>query len=87
MAKVKVNITIDEELLCRIEKMADDFYTSRSGLITFGMSEFVLKSDISRAVVDISLALRKMADSGVLDDSLQKRLDDFEAFAKMITGR
>ncbi len=87
MAKVKVNITIDEELLCRIEKMADDFYTSRSGLITIGMSEFVLKSDISRAVVDISLALRKMADSGVLDDSLQKRLDDFEAFAKMITGR
>lgn len=87
MAKVKVNITIDEELLARIERMADDFYTSRSGLITIGMSEFVLKADVSRVLLDINLALRKLADSGVVDETLQKKLADFEVFAKMITGR
>lgn len=87
MAKVKVNITLDEELLQRIESFADDNYLSRSGLITLAATQYLVQAEASRAIVDISLALRKIADSGVVTDEDRKQLEDFERLARLFAGK
>lgn len=87
MAKVKVNITLDEELLQRIESYADENYLTRSGLITLAASQFLLQAEASRAIVDMSLAMRKIADTGTIDDEQRRRLEDFERFARMLSGK
>ena len=87
MAKVKVNITLDEELLQRIESYADENYLTRSGLITLATSQFLLQAEASRAIVDISLAMRKIADTGSIDDDQRRQLEDFERFSRMLAGK
>ena len=87
MAKVKVNITLAEELLQRIESYADENYLTRSGLLTIAASQFLLQAEASRAIVDMSLAMRKIAETGTVSDDQLKQLEDFERFARMLAGK
>ena len=87
MAKVKVNITLDEELLQRIESYADENYLTRSGLLTIAASQFLLQAEASRAIVDMSLAMRKIAETGTVSDDQLKQLEDFERFARILAGK
>lgn len=87
MAKIKVNITLEEELLQRIETYADENYLTRSGLITLAVSQYLLQAEASRAIVDMSLAMRKIADSGTVTDEQLRELEDFERFARMLAGK
>lgn len=87
MAKIKVNITLEEELLHRIETYADENYLTRSGLITLAVSQFLLQAEASRAIVDMSLAMRKIADTGTVTDEQLRELEDFERFARMLAGK
>lgn len=87
MAKVKVNITLDEELLQRIESFADENYLTRSGLITLATSQYLIQAEASRAIVDLSLAMRKIAETGTITEDQLKELENFERFARMLSGK
>lgn len=87
MAKVKVNITLDEDLLQRIEDYADSNYLTRSGLITLATSQFLLQGEAFKAIVDMSLAMRKIAETGEVDQSVIDQLEDFERLARIISGK
>lgn len=81
----KVQISIDDKLLERIDKYADNNYTSRSGLISLGMAEYLNSKEVIGLVKDMSLAVRKIADNSVVDDSTMEKLEDFERLCKMLT--
>lgn len=87
MAKVKVNITLDEDLLQRIEDYADSNYLTRSGLITLATSQFLLQGEAFKAIIDMSLAMRKIAETGEVDQSVIDQLEDFERLARIISGK
>ena len=87
MAKVKVNITLDEELLQRIESFADENYLTRSGLITLATSQYLTQAEASRAIVDLSLAMRKIAETGTITEDQLEELENFERFARMLSGK
>lgn len=81
----KVQISIDDKLLERIDKYADNNYTSRSGLISLGMAEYLNSREVIGLVKDMSLAVRKIADNSVVDDKTMEQLEDFERTCKMLT--
>lgn len=83
----KVQISIDDKLLERIDKYADNNYTSRSGLISLGMAEYLNSREVIGLVKDMSLAVRKIADNSVVDDKTMEQLEDFERTCKMLTGQ
>lgn len=87
MAKVKVNITLDEELISRIDGYADDNYMSRSSLISLACTQFLNSVDVTRAIQDMAFAMRKIADSGEIDDEARRQLEDFERISKMLMGK
>lgn len=87
MAKVKVNITLDEELIARIDGYADDNYMSRSSLISLACTQFLNSVDVTRAIQDMALAMRKIADSGEIDNESMRQLEDFERISKMLMGK
>ena len=74
MAKVKVNITMDDDLMRRIDEYADEAYTSRSGLITLACSQFLASAEVTKAIKSMALAMRKIADSGEIDDQSRKEM-------------
>lgn len=83
----KVNVTLDENLVERMDNYADDNYLSRSGLMSLALTQYLNQNDIVRAVNEISLAMRKIADNKELSEEEVRNLKDFETLAKMLIGK
>lgn len=83
MANVKVGITIDDALLARLDAFADANYMSRSGFFSLAVTQYLNSQEAFVAIKNISLAMRKIADTGEIDDDLKQQLEDYERVAKM----
>ena len=84
---MKVNITFNDDLMRRIDDYAERNYMSRSGLISFAITQFLNGQQVISAVQDLSVSMRKIADTGEVDEDTTKKLQEFEMFAKYITGK
>ena len=84
---MKVQISINDDLLKRIDEYADNAYTTRSGVITLATSQFLNSAEVVFAVKDMALSMRKLADSGVVDEETQKKLEDFERLSSMLFSK
>lgn len=80
---MKVNVTLDDELMERIDNYADKNYMSRSGLISLSVTQYLNSHEVILAISDISVAMRKIADTGKVDDETLEQLEDFERLAKL----
>ena len=83
---MKINISLDDDLVARIDNYADNNYMSRSGLISLACSQFLNSNEVILAIKEISLCIKKISDNGSLDAESLEKLEDFERFAKMITN-
>lgn len=84
---MKVNISINDELMKRVDDYADNNYMSRSGLLSLAATQYLAQHEALQAVKDISLSIRKIAENGYIDEETEQQLKDFELFVKMITGQ
>lgn len=82
----KINISIDDELLNRIDNFADNNYMSRSGLITLATNQYLNSAEVIKAVKDMSVSMRKIAENGNVDDDTLKQLEDFERISNVLVG-
>lgn len=82
---MKVNITLDDELLKRVDNYADRNYLSRSGLISLALTQFLNSNEMILAVKDMAFSMRKIADTGVVDHDTIERMEDIERLAKMFS--
>lgn len=82
--KMKINISLDDELVKRIEAYADSNYMSRSGFISLACNTYLASADVVTAVKTLSLACRKIADTGQVDAETQKQLEDYERLANIL---
>lgn len=80
----KVQITLDDKLLERVDVYADENYMSRSSLLSLAATQFLNAADVSRAVKDMALAMRKIADTGAVDEDTMHQLEDFERLARFL---
>ena len=84
---MKVQVSLDEKLVERIDNYADANYMSRSGLISFATNQYLNQVEVIGMVKDMSLAMRKIADTATIDHETMEQLEDFERLCKMITGQ
>jgi len=82
----KVQISLDDELLEKIDKHADSMYMSRSGFISYACSQVIMSSQAIIAINDVALSLRKISDEGSVSEEDAKKLEDFERIVKMMSG-
>lgn len=80
----KVQISIDDDLLQRIDSFADSNYMSRSGFFTLASCQYLNSNEMMLAIKDMSLTMRRIADSGSIDEDTERKLEDFERMAKML---
>ena len=83
---MKLGITLDDELVKRMDEYADNNYMSRSGLLSLAVTQYLNAADVSQAIKDMALAMRKIADNGEIDDETRGQLEDFERVAKFLTN-
>lgn len=82
----KINISIDDDLLKRVDNYADDNYTSRSGLISTSLVEYLNAREMITAVRKLNITLEKMSENGNCDEETMKELESFTRLANMLTG-
>ena len=83
---MKVNVSIDEELLKRMDKYADENFMSRSGLISLAVTQYLNQFDIINAWKEVAICMRTIADKGTVDHETMEQLEDFERLARMFVG-
>lgn len=84
---MKVQISLDDNLMERLDNYADSNYLSRSGLISLACTQYLNSVEVLMLVKDMSLAVRKIADNGIVDTDTMEKIDDFERLCKMITSQ
>ena len=84
---MKVNVTLDDELMQRVDNYADRNYMSRSGLISLAVTQYLNQQEVILAIKDVSLAIRKIADTGKMDRETIEQFEDFERLSKMFLGQ
>lgn len=84
---MKLQISMNDDLLKRADKFAEDSYLSRSGLISLALTQFLQANELTGAIRDISLAMRKIADTGEIDDETKTQLEDFERLVKLLSSK
>lgn len=84
---MKIGITLDDDLVRRMDEFADENYMSRSGLISLSVTQYLNAAEVTKAIKDMALAMRKIADTGKIDHEMMEQLEDFERLSKMLVGK
>lgn len=81
---MKVQISVDDELMKRVDTFADENYMSRSGLITIALTQYLNQADVAKAIKEMSISIKKMADTGKVDHNTIEQIEDFHRLAVML---
>lgn len=81
---MKVQITLDDALMKRVDAYADENYMSRSGLLSLAATQYLNAVDVTKAIKDMAVSMRKIADNGTIDHETMEQLEDFERLSKML---
>lgn len=81
---MKVNISIDDELMNKVDAYIEQNYMSRSGFFSMLANQHFQALQVTESLKDITLSIRKVADNNEIDDETQKKLEDFERLTKLV---
>jgi metal-responsive CopG/Arc/MetJ family transcriptional regulator len=87
MAKEKVQITMDSNLLRDVDDYCERNYLNRSWMISQACLQVVNQQKMVDAISNVSIALRNISDNGTVDDETRKELETFETMCKMYLGK
>ena len=82
---MKVQISIDDELMKRVDTYADENYLSRSTLFTIAVTQYINAQEVTNAIKEMAVTMKKIADTGKVDHETLEQLEDFERLSKMLT--
>lgn len=72
----KINITLSDDLLAKVDAYADEHYMTRSGFFSMVATDKIQSNDLIKAVNQMSVCIQQIAQNGSLDDKSQKELND-----------
>ncbi|MDE5583646.1 MAG: hypothetical protein K2J08_08070 [Ruminococcus sp.] len=83
---VRVNLSLSEELVAKLDKYAKDNFMTRSALVSFACNQFLTSFEIVDLMRQATLCMREIADKGIADEKAMKELEDMEYLLKLITS-
>lgn len=88
MAKVKVQISIEEDLLRQVEDYCDRNYTNRSMLISQSLVQVLNQQKMIDSLANVSIAVRTCAEKGgKMDEETVREIETFETLCKIFMGK
>jgi metal-responsive CopG/Arc/MetJ family transcriptional regulator len=83
---MKVTISLDDELMNRVDDYASKIYMSRSGFVSLACSQYLNNAQAILAVQDLAFSMRKIADMGYIDEETKLQLEDFSRLSEILVG-
>lgn len=84
--KKKVQVSLDEELWERLNSYAEENYMTRSGVVSLASTQFLNAHEGIRYIREIAFAMKKIAETGEVDEETAEKLEDLERLSRMIGG-
>ena len=84
---MKIQISMNDELAARLDSFAKDSYLSRSAVCSIALTQYLNANELTKAIREMSFAMRKIADTQTVDDDTRQQLADFERLAQLLTGQ
>ena len=83
---MKLQISLDDELVSRIDNCADRNYMTRSGFISQACVQFLNQNELVSSINRISYAVLKAAENNEIDEDTRRQLEEFQIMVKVVTG-
>lgn len=83
---MKINITVNDELLAQIDKKSDEMFMSRSGFIALACTEKLQSMQAVEMLEQMTSAFKTIAVKGTVDDEVVQQLDLLQATYNAIYG-
>jgi metal-responsive CopG/Arc/MetJ family transcriptional regulator len=84
MYKMKVNVTLNDDLLAKVDQYADENGMTRSGLIAVALGDYLSARELTSAIKSIAFTMQDIASKGEVDEEAQKQLDDFQRLVNLL---
>lgn len=84
MAKIKVQITLEEELLNMVDDYCDKNFMNRSWLISQSLVQVLNQQKMIDSLANLSIALKNCSVNGAVDEQTRKEMESFELLCKML---
>ena len=79
----KINFSIDDGLLKRLDDYCDSSYMTRSGFICMAINQALSAEDVRRSLVEMTNAFNMIAERGEISEENKKTLEEFKVLAKV----
>lgn len=83
---MKVQISLNDDLLARIDKAAKDNYLNRSAFISIASTQYLNSAEMVSALRELSVCMKKIADTGAVDEETNAKLAELERFVALVSG-
>lgn len=84
---MKLQVSLDEELVGRIDNCAENMYMSRSGFISMACVQYLNQNEFISSFNRVSNACKLVAEKGEVDDEIKKQFEDFERVCELINPK
>ena len=84
MAKVKVQITLEEELLNMVDDYCDKNFMNRSWLISQSLMQVLNQQKMIDSFSNLSIAMKNAIANGNIDEETKKEIQNFETLCSML---
>ena len=81
---MKINVSMNDELVSRIDEYAKSNYMSRSSFMAFVCTKYLNEVEVINSLKNVSLAVRKIAETGQADEETLRELAEFEKLSQII---
>lgn len=83
---MRVNLSLSEELVAKLDKYAKDNFMTRSAVVSFACNQFLTSFEVVDLMRQLTLFMRDISDKGTVDEKAMKQLEDLEYLLKVITS-
>lgn len=83
----KISISINDDLLSRLDKSASETYSSRSGFISQAVLQYLTSIEIPNIMSNMYVVMQKIADNNEIDEETKRQLQDFQALARALNNK
>jgi len=83
---MRVNMTLNDELLSRIDTYAKLNYMNRSSVVSFACNQYLLQMEMQSLLVDMKRAMQKIAETGTVTEEQLKQLEKVDMICEMFNA-
>lgn len=80
-------MNVNDDLIRRVDAYAKANYQTRTSVFCFAVSQFLTSQELPSLVISMEKAMKKIAETGNIDEEAQRTLDAFSLFAEQLSPK